>query len=168
MSELDNTWEVGVQVGPWPIRVLLCWCFSLKKLYENIEVLTNSLNEQAEIIKKHENIINNLLETVQKLISNQQVRPQNSQFNQQPNVHPQNSQFNQQPNVHPQNSKYTQQHQVQYKNSQFTEAEPQNIIQHQDNPKVIFEEPQQIFAFQFMQKPLNVKNSHKVEEIIPE
>ena len=131
-----------------------------KKLYESIEVLTNSLNEQTEIIKKHEDIINNLLETVQRLISQQQIKqqPQNPHIiQQQPTIQPQNK------TTKPQNSHFMKEQQYSHSMTQ-----PQDNIQVM-NPKIIFEEPQQQFiAFEFMQKPLSPKKSHKVEEIIEE
>ena len=161
-----------------------------KILRESIEVLTNNYNEQTEIIKKHEDMINNLLETVQKLILQQQqikqqmsmiqsqnhqviqqqppiMQPQNPQViqHQPPIMQPQNPSAMQQqpPMMQPQNHPDAQQSSMQSQKPQVIQQPP--MVQ----PKVRFEEPpQQFLAFQFMHKPLSPQNSHKVEEIIEE
>ena len=144
-----------------------------KKLFESIETLTTSLNEQNEVIQKHENMINKLLETVQQLSMQQQS---SRQFQpQQPVLQPQ-----QVPVLHPQQVPHQQQqpvlHPQQVPHQQPAQIKPQvpKVLQPQQNKKPInmmqetLEPQSQHIQFQFMQRPMSseFKNNNKVEEIL--
>ena len=158
-----------------------------KKLFESIETLTTSLNEQNEVIQKHENMINKLLETVQQLAmqqqSSRQFQPQQPVLHPQqvPVLHPQQVPHQQQqPVLHPQQVPHQQQqpvlHPQQVPHQQPVQIKPQapKVLQPQQNKEPInmmqetLEPQSQHIQFQFMQRPMSseFKNNNKVEEIL--
>ena len=135
-----------------------------KKLFDSIEILTKSLNEQNEIIQKHENMINKLVETIQELIARPQMQPQMQP--QMPPQMPPQIQPQPQPQMQPQISP---QMQAQMPPQMQREMKPKKTVR-------IVSEAQEIppnfqarhVQFQFMQRPSSPEfvNEGKVEEII--
>ena len=124
-----------------------------KKLFESIETLTTSLNEQNEVIQKHENMINKLLETVQQLTMQQQFQP--------PQPVPQQYLQPQHEQIKPQTQPKVLQPQ---QNNLRQNKEPVNKVQETLEPQF----QSRHIQYQFMQRPLSpeFKNDNKVEEIL--
>lgn len=154
-----------------------------KKLFESIETLTTSLNEQNEVIQKHENMINKLLETVQQLTMQQQLSRQFQppQPVLQPQQYLQPQQPPQQPILYPPQPVLHHQQYLQPQHVQIKPQTPPKVLQPQQNNlhqnkqpvNTVQEtlEPQfqsRNIQFQFMQRPLSpeFKNDNKVEEIL--